>query len=100
MLAVLIALYGNRNVFELVTLAWSLLASSLGPLMVVRVLDQRVSPIWGTAMMIGGAASALVWRYGFEFGDAIFDVLPGMLGGFLIFGLSTLFRTAEDSGPR
>jgi sodium/proline symporter len=98
LLAVIIALYGNRNVFELVTLAWSLLASSLGPLMVVRVLDQPISPIWGIAMMVGGTASALVWRYGFEFGDAVFDVLPGMLGGFLIFGLSKLCRTAKDSG--
>jgi len=98
LLAVIIALYGNRNVFELVTLAWSLLASSLGPLLVVRVLNQPISPIWGIAMMIGGTASALVWRYGFEFGDAVFDVLPGMLGGFLIFGLSKLCRTAKDSG--
>ena len=98
LLAVIIALYGNRNVFELVTLAWSLLASSLGPLLVVRVLNQPISPIWGIAMMIGGTASALVWRYGFEFSDAVFDVLPGMLGGFFIFGLSKLCRTAKDSG--
>jgi hypothetical protein len=50
--------------------------------------------------MVGGTASALVWRYGFEFGDAVFDVLPGMLGGFFIFGLSKLCRTAKDPGPR
>jgi sodium/proline symporter len=99
-LAVIIALYGSRNVFALVTLAWSLLASSLGPLMVLRVLDQPVSPIWGTLMMIGGAASALVWRYGFEFGDAVFDVLPGMLGGFFIFGLSVLWRAAHVNRAR
>jgi sodium/proline symporter len=98
--AIVIALYGSRNVFALVTLAWSLLASSLGPLMVVRVLSQPVSPIWGIAMMVGGTASALVWRYGFEFGDAVFDVLPGMLGGFFVFGLSKLCRTAKDPGPR
>ncbi len=98
LLAVVIALYGSRNVFALVTLAWSLLASSLGPLLVVRVLNQPVSPFWGTAMMIGGTISALVWRYGLEFSDAVFDVLPGMLGGFLIFALSRLFRTAKDSG--
>ena len=61
-------------------------------------LNQPVSPIWGTAMMIGGTASALLWRYGFEFGDAVFDVLPGMLGGFLIFGASVLWRNAKDSG--
>jgi sodium/proline symporter len=97
-LAVVIALYGSRNVFTLVTLAWSLLASSLGPLLVLRVLRQRVSPGWGVAMMIGGAVSALFWRYGLEFGDAIFDVLPGMLGGFLIFGISVLCRTAGSSG--
>ncbi len=75
----------------MVTLAWSLLASSLGPLLVARVLGVRVSASWGTAMMIGGAATALVWRYGLEFGDAVFDVLPGMLGGFAIFAVSRLF---------
>jgi sodium/proline symporter len=96
-LAVIIALYGSRNVFALVTLAWSLLASSLGPLLVVRVLNQPVSPIWGTAMMIGGAASALFWRFGLELGDAVFDVMPGMLGGFLIFGVSMLWRNAKGS---
>jgi sodium/proline symporter len=100
LLAVVIALHGDRNVFQLVTLAWSLLASSLGPLLVVRVFNQPVSPIWGIAMMIGGTATALVWRFGFEFGDAIFDVLPGMLGGFFIFGLSRLCGTAKDSVPR
>ncbi len=99
-LAVVIALYGSRNVFALVTLAWSLLASSLGPLLVVRALDKPVSAGWGTAMMIGGAIAALVWRYGFEFGDEIFDVLPGMLGGFLIFGLSRLAGRARGGGPR
>ncbi len=98
--AVIIALYGSRNVFELVTFAWSLLASSLGPLLVVRVLNQPVSPIWGAAIMIGGTASALVWRIGFEFQDAVFIGLPGMLGGFLVFGLSKLCRTAKDSGAR
>jgi sodium/proline symporter len=98
--AVIIALYGSRNVFELVTFAWSLLASSLGPLLVVRVLNQPVSPIWGAAIMIGGMASALVWRFGFEFQDAVFIGLPGMLGGFLVFGLSKLCRTAKDSGAR
>jgi sodium/proline symporter len=99
-LAVIIALYGSRNVFSLVTLAWSLLASSLGPLLLLRVLNQAVSPVWGTAMMIGGAASALYWRFGLEFGDAVFDVLPGMLGGFLIFGVSVLWRTAKNPDAR
>ena len=100
LLAVGIALYGSRNVFALVTLAWSLLASSLGPLLLVRVLNQPVSPIWGTAMMIGGATSALLWRYKLEYGDAVFDVLPGMLGGLVIFGLSKLCRMLKVSDRR
>ncbi len=99
-LAVLIALYGSQNVFALVTLAWSLLASSLGPLMVARVLNLPISPFWGTAMMLGGAASALYWRYGLEYGDAVFDVLPGMLGGFVIFAVSLLWaRFSEIAAP-
>jgi sodium/proline symporter len=96
-LAVIIALYGSRNVFALVTLAWSLLASSLGPLLVVRVLKKPVSTPWATAMMIGGTAAALAWRYPLGLGSAVFDVLPGMLGGFLIFGLSLLFGTARKT---
>jgi sodium/proline symporter len=97
-LAVIIAVNGSKyGVFALVQFAWSLLASSLGPLLVVRVLNQPVSPIWGAAMMVGGAATVLVWRLGFEFHDAIFEGLPGMLCGFLIFGLSKLYRTAKGS---
>jgi hypothetical protein len=37
----------------------------------------------------------LLWRYGLEFGDAVFDVLPGMLGGFAIFAVSRLFGVRE-----
>ncbi len=99
-MAVIIALYGSRNVFSLVTLAWSLLASSLGPLLVLRILNRPVSPILGAAMMIVGAASALYWRFGLEFGDAVFDVLPGMLGGFFIFGVAALWKTAKNSDAR
>jgi sodium/proline symporter len=99
-MAVIIALYGSRNVFSLVTLAWSLLASSLGPLLVLRILNRPVSPVLGTAMMIVGAASALYWRFGLEFGDAVFDVLPGMLGGFFTFGVAALWKIAKNPDAR
>jgi sodium/proline symporter len=99
-MAVIIALYGSRNVFSLVTLAWSLLASSLGPLLVLRILNRPVSPVLGTAMMIVGAASALYWRFGLEFGDAVFDVFPGMLGGFFTFGVAALWKIAKNPDAR
>jgi hypothetical protein len=51
-------------------------------------------------MMIVGAASALYWRFGLEFGDAVFDVLPGMLGGFFTFGVAALWRIAKSPDAR
>ena len=51
-------------------------------------------------MMIVGAASALYWRFGLEFGDAVFDVLPGMLGGFLTFGVAALWKTVKNPDAR
>jgi len=86
-----IALTVGNNVFALVTFSWSALASGLGPLLVLRVGQQPVSPPTAIAMMIVGIATALVWNLGFNLSDAIYEVLPGMAAGIAVYGIARFF---------
>ncbi len=86
-LALVMALYGPDSVFTLVTLAWATLAAGLGPLMVIRVFKLPINAPVALATMIGGVAGALTWRFGLELHGDLYDVLPGMLAGFVIYGI-------------
>lgn len=85
-IALLIALYGSKNVFDLVLIAWSVLSASLGPIMLVYALGKKVSEITAISMVVCGFAVTLIWR---ELGLAstIYEVAPGMISGFLVYGL-------------
>ena len=79
-----VALSGG-SVFGLVVLAWSSLASGLGPLLVVRAMGHDVSGKLGASMMLSGIIAVLIWRYGLGFSGAMYDVLPGMATGFAVY---------------
>jgi sodium/proline symporter len=76
-----IAVSGGESVFSLVTMAWSTLAASLGPLMIVRAMGWPAGPRLASAMIVGGVAAAFVWRFTLGFGDDVFEALPGMVFG-------------------
>jgi sodium/proline symporter len=80
-----IALGGTATVFSLVVLAWSALASALGPLLIVRAFDWPVDSRTAIGMILGGLACMLFWRFGLELWYSIYDVLPGMAGGFVCY---------------
>lgn len=80
------ALMGS-SVFALVVLAWSSLAASLGPLLVIRCLGRRVSSTTALAMMIGGLLAVLGWKYVLGYGAGLYEALPGMLAGFAIYAI-------------
>lgn len=84
-MALLIALFGSRSVFSLVTLAWSALASALGPLMLVRVLRKPVAPAVGVSMMLAGLLGVVIWRFVLALSDEVYDVLPGMVTGIVTY---------------
>jgi sodium/proline symporter len=80
-----IALKGG-SVFALVILAWSGLAASLGPLLVVRSLGGTPHPVTAIAMMATGFLVALGWgEYGMGYSVGLNEALPGMAGGFAIY---------------
>lgn len=76
--ALAIALTAGDGVFSLVLGAWSALGASLGPLLVLRVFDQRF-PTWlGIAMMLAGLTTVTAWDLSPWAGD-VFKLLPGLV---------------------
>jgi sodium/proline symporter len=96
-IVLVLALMGS-SVFALVVLAWSGLAASLGPLLVIRSLGRSVTSTTALAMMIGGFLAVLGWKYGLGYGAGLNEALPGMLAGFAIYGIGNAFG-AETPEP-
>mgnify|MGYP006243779685 FL=1 len=83
-----IALTTNNSVFALVIFSWSVLACALGPLLVLRVWQKPVSVPVAITMMITGIVVAIIWNKGFNLSSAIYEVLPGMVAGFIVYGIA------------
>jgi len=82
MIALTIALSGHENVFRLVLIAWSALASSFAPLLVVYALGGKPNQITAVSMMLLGLFVMIVWYFS-GFGDDIYEIMPGMIAGFI-----------------
>jgi sodium/proline symporter len=85
-----IALAGENSVFALVIFSWSVLACGLGPLLVLRVWEQPVRVPVAIAMMVVGIIVAITWNWGLKLSSAIYEVLPGMAAGFIVYGIGRL----------
>ncbi|MEC4983183.1 MAG: sodium/proline symporter [Oscillatoria sp. PMC 1068.18] len=96
-IVLVIALTGDDSVFALVIFAWSALASSLGPLLVVRVAEKPVSTLVGVLMMLGGMATAWVWKLVLGWSNLIYEVFPGMVAGFLIYAIAQFFFSQPEA---
>ncbi len=92
LLALGVALFGSKSVFTLVAIAWSALASGLGPVLIVRVFGLPLSGRWALTMMLLGLAASIFWRFGLGLHGAIYEVVPGMVVGLACFGLSRRFN--------
>ena len=84
--------------FDLITFAWSILASGLGVLVILRCFNLPVSTPTAIAMMIVGIASAMFWKLGLGFSGAVYEVLPGMLAGLLVYLISIPFTKPKAKG--
>lgn len=101
MAVVLTALFGPSSVFALVVLSWSCLAAGIGPILAAQTLRWPLNNTVGTAMILAGVGTALLWKYGLELADSIYEVMPGMLAGFAAYGIARLLgvpaRTSETA---
>lgn len=84
--ALAIAFYATANVFTLVIVAWSALAASLGPLVIVHALGGR--PSEGTALaMMGTGLGVVFWWRSMGWNEQVYEGAPGILGPLILFGI-------------
>ncbi|MEX1147747.1 MAG: sodium/proline symporter [Sphingomonadales bacterium] len=95
-LALVIAVSGDATVFALVIMAWSVLASAFGPLMLVYALGGRPGETVALVMMVTGVATALIWR---ELGlhNAVYEGMPGILAGLAVYALARVLWRRSPS---
>ncbi len=80
------ALYGD-NVFTMVVLSWSILASSIGPLVVLKCFGAPLTSTLALATSATGLITVLLWRTVLHLSGAMYEVLPGMLASFAVYFL-------------
>ncbi len=99
LIALYIALFGTENVFNLVLIAWSVLAGAFGPLLLVYSLGRKVSEITGIGMVLTGFTTTILWRQ-LGLGDYIYEIAPGLIAGitvYFIFNLIGFNRLSEQA---
>ena len=90
-IVLIIALANNDSVFGLITFAWSILASGLGVLLILRSLEKPILTPVAIAMMLVGIFVSMYWKLGLELSGAVYEVFPGMAAGFLVYAIASLF---------
>lgn len=82
-LALIATIFLSSSVFALVLFAVGALTSSLGPAMLVTLLNRRTHYLALTITMFVGLSIAIVWRI-LGYNDLIFEGLPGFMIAWLV----------------
>lgn len=96
-IVLIIALANNDSVFGLITFAWSILASGLGVLLILRSLEKPVSTGSAIAIMLSGIAASMIWKLSLQLSGAVYEVFPGMLVGFIVYLIAAFFEQTNNS---
>lgn len=97
LVAMVFALHGSENVFNVVMFSWSGLGACFAPLLIVYVLGGRPSQSVTIAMMCSGLAVVVGWRY-LEWQNHIYEGMPGILTGLLVYAVCSIVKI-KVSGP-
>ena len=84
--ALLIALYGTKSVFALVIIAWSALACTFAPLLLILILGEKPSEALSIIVVVTGLATMLIWQY-FGLDKYVAEVAPGIFFGIAVYFL-------------
>lgn len=96
-IVLVIALASNDSVFNLITFAWSILASGLGVLLIIRSFELPVATPTAIAMMIVGIFVSMFWKLGLDFSGAVYEVFPGMAAGLLVYAIAAVFTPSKKA---
>lgn len=92
--SLLVALYGTENVFNLVLIAWSVLAASFGPLIFIYSCGGRASEYQGIITVLAGFATTILWRMT-GLNSIIYEVAPGIISGLCTYYLMRKLKILE-----
>ena len=94
-IVLVIALASNDSVFNLITFAWSILASGLGVLLIIRSFELPVTTPTAIAMMLVGIFVSMFWKLDLEFSGAVYEVFPGMAAGLLVYAIAAVVTRSK-----
>ncbi|MBR9761036.1 sodium/proline symporter, partial [bacterium] len=80
---------------SLVILAWSALACTLGPLVIIHALGKRPSENLALLMMLVGFVVAIGWRQ-LGWNKQLYEGAPGILFALLIYFIATRLTGSKD----
>jgi sodium/proline symporter len=95
-LALLIALSGNKSVFDLVLFAITIMGAGFAPLMIVRVLRWYITPWLAFLMMSIGLGVGISWRV-MGYHVHVYDAFPGIVAAFCAYILGRIFIKLTSS---
>lgn len=84
-----IALFATANVFTLMIVAWSALAASIGPLVIVHALGRRPRQGVALAMAAVGMATVFGWRAA-GWNDRVYEGMPGIAAALLAYAAAAV----------
>ena len=90
-LAVLIALFGSQSVYKLVIIGWSVFASLLAPLVLLRCFGAKLNNAIMFYMLLITLCAIILWNFYFNLSNAINETLPGIIIAFSIYGIYKKF---------
>jgi SSS family solute:Na+ symporter/sodium/proline symporter len=79
----------SDSIFELVIYSWAVLGSAFGPLLTLGALNKVTSERTAIIMVLIGAIVAIIWKI-FGLNSYVYEMLPGMLAGFTVYGVSRI----------
>lgn len=92
--ALVVALFGGKSVFALVLVAWSGLASSFAPLLLLQFMGYKIPQHISILIMLSGLLAAIIWR-SLGLNTITYDGLIGITTGFLVFVIVKTFIPIE-----
>jgi SSS family transporter len=95
--ALLVALYGHQSVFELVILAWGLLAAAFAPLMLIYRFHRLPGEGQCITVMLAGVVTYLVSHYT-AVSDHVYELMPAMIAALAVFFVINLVSRVEVIG--
>lgn len=89
-----VALVAPANVFTLVVFAWSALGGTLGPVIVLRVMNAHLSQTTALVMMLSGFVTLVAWQ-ALGYSEAMYELLPALAVSFGVYALMRPFYRKE-----